>query len=216
MHIYSHLFRCALVLVTACLANTLLAHRALANELIAIENAGFEEAGPDGLEGWSTHTDAAHGSRAAGVATKAEFKQDLENFKEGKASALILHEGPRWATFRQNVTLENGAHYRLRAFAKTDVLPPNSVRLSVRLSRVNEHREEVIKPMENTEYPNSNEDLLADGEWHEFTREFTIPDTFAGDEGASIQLRAIIRNPTGDPVSIWFDDVSLERIESNH
>jgi hypothetical protein len=202
-----------ITIITSCLFGLHSISFVKANELIPLQNPSFEEAGPDGVEGWTMTAEGPSGRSSRGVATKAEFKQDLENAKDGEASLLILHEGPRHVTVQQNVLLESGSTYRLRVFAKTDAIPPVRVRFIAELSRTNSLGDEEIIHRRTEDQEARRTELIADGNWNEVVREFIVPDTFATDQNARLQFRAILNQLPTEPVHIWLDDVRLERID---
>lgn len=171
-------------------------------------NPGFEEVEADGPSDWLLLTDPAHVSRAEGVATVAVLRQDTGQAKEGSASALLLHEGPRWATLRQKVKVRNGETYRLAVFVRTSKSATGNVRLAMRLSgrkgedNISAHDD--AKPVE----------IKTVGDWKEVTREFSISGNGGGEEEVWFELRVILGKPPEEPVPVWFDGVSLVRVES--
>jgi hypothetical protein len=182
--------------------------QARAAERIDILNPGFEVAGDDGVADWLFTTDPAHTASANGVATVAQLTHDRENAKEGSASAKIHHEGPRWASLRQRVSLEAGATYRLKVYVRSENAGVEQVRIVARLSN-RDKRENVIAPPEGIVF------LDSSGEWQEISHEFKIPDRVSSGDKVWLELKAILNDPAKGAADIWFDDVSLERIDEN-
>jgi hypothetical protein len=178
---------------------------AASGETIPVFNPSFEDLQDGVLDGWSLQTDPAEAQRSEGRATVAELKQDTEVAREGSASALIIHEGPRWATIRQSVDLIPGASYRLTAYVRTDTDPGVGIRGSVRLGSGRQEEKLVTSPSGGQPV-----DINSHGEWIKISREYKVSEALPPKKNSWIELRAIINNKNADPVKVWFDDVSLE------
>jgi hypothetical protein len=181
-----------------------------AGESIEVLNPGFEEELDGGVAEWLFVTDPDHTERAGGVATTAELRRDTENAHAGSASALILHEGPRWATLRQSFALEPGGTYRLTAFARTEEHPVGRLRGSIRLSS-KVKSEDFVAPVDGEE---GAFDINTFGEWQKFTKDFKVSESLPDKRKVHLELRAIpVDAKLSEPLKIWFDSVTLERLD---
>lgn len=195
------------LVIFACSALYILSvERVSATEQLDVLNPGFEIAEENGLAGWRLVTDPATVSRSEGVATVATLTQDTTHVKEGSASAKIHHEGPRWAALRQDVSLIGGATYRLRVFASAKESGDKKIRIVARFF-VRDQGENLISS------PDEVIHLTPSGEWQEISQDFTIPDTISSGDKVWLELKAILTDPKTYPSDIWFDDVSVERID---
>lgn len=179
-----------------------------AAEQVDILNPSFEIAGNEGVTDWQFSTDPAHVASANGVATVAELTQDQEKAKEGSASVKIHHKGPRWASLRQRVSVEGGATYRLKVFVRSENSGVEKVKIVARLSNKEEGETSIASPQEIIFSDSS-------GEWQEISHDIKIPEGVSSGDKVRIELKAILTDPEKGPADIWFDDVSLERIDEN-
>ncbi len=204
--------RSSLRFAFAFLFSGLVACSTLASESFSVVNPSFEDVSTEVLDGWQLHTDPDTAERANGKATVAELRQDSEFANDGSASALILHQGPRWATIRQPIHLQPGSTYRVTAFVRTESNPDLRINGNVRLFASRKGEKLITSPSE-TEGPVG---INTDGEWRKISREYTVSDSVTSNDRISLELRAIIAEEIAEPVKIWFDTVSVKIVEPSN